>query len=119
MINGFEIETKELTTEELRLANKIAPHLSKKRGKAAIVTNAQMTKGMEKTWDIKIGDARMRKIINHLRITGKVPCLIATNRGYYVASTVDEINEYITSLYQRAGAIIVVADALNKQKAIL
>ena len=115
MINGFPIETALLTEFEKGLAERIAPYLLKKIGKAQAVTNKQMIRGIKDVWNIKLSDARLRKIINYLRIKDKVPKLIATSKGYYIAETQKELIDYIESLDQRVKAIAAVKNALEKQ----
>lgn len=116
MINGFEEETADLNDEERRWLPYIVHGLSKKVGVANAVTNKTIAAGMANTYKVKLGDARIRKIINHIRLYGLVECLIATSKGYYIAETDDELDNYIESLHQRADAIASVAKALRAQQ---
>lgn len=116
MIRGFEEETCPLNEIELSIAHKIEPFLKKKIGKKNIITNAKMVAGINKTYSVNITASRMRKIINYLRTYNIVKCLIATNRGYYIAEKQEELNDYIISLEERASAILEVAKTLKKQK---
>jgi hypothetical protein len=62
-----------------------------------------------------LDEARVRKIINHIRTNGLVRWLIATNKGYYIAETREEVEQYIESLRGREDAIRVVREAMENQ----
>ena len=63
----------------------------------------------------KVDNARLRKIINHIRINGMVIGLIATSDGYYIAETRKELEVYLKSLEGREGAIHAVRKSLERQ----
>ena len=110
MINGFEDETHELTDKELKLVEIIVPKLSKNIGKDKAVKNNKirdflLSKGY------KVGQARIRKLMHHIRVSNRVENLIATSRGYYRAESVEEVKVYVESLHQRARSIIEVANS--------
>lgn len=63
----------------------------------------------------KISEVRIRKCINYIRVNGLVPHLIANSRGYYVATTVEEVETYCESLKGRAEAIFAMRQALQNQ----
>lgn len=108
MINGFEEETKPLTEEEEKLVPLFVKGLSGKIGKANAITNAQIKSTLEAK-GIKVGDpARIRKIINHIRIRGLVKNVIASAGGYWVENDPEEIAKYKASLLQRATAILAI-----------
>ena len=44
---------------------------------------------------VKVDGPRIRKIINHIRLNGLVPGLMATSEGYYIATTPEELDEYM------------------------
>ena len=44
-----------------------------------------------------------------------VPLLIATSKGYYVSNDTQEVQEYITSLQERANSILFIKNCLQKQ----
>lgn len=112
MITGFVPQTHELTDVEV---NNMLPgmvrRLKTKVGKNNAVTNKQIVAAF-KSIGIKTGGPRIRKIINHIRIQGLVPNLIATSSGYYVAANKEELEDYIESLEQRIGSITSVKDQM-------
>lgn len=114
MLEGFEKQTMPLTDEE---QNTLVPIfvrcLAGQRGKENAVTNKEIC---SKMCNYKMSDARVRKIINHIRINDLVPCLIATSNGYYVAVTEQEISEYCLSLEGRENAIREVRLSIERQR---
>jgi menaquinone-dependent protoporphyrinogen IX oxidase len=114
MINGFEDETGPLSDYELDLVPVIVKGLSVRYGKEKAITNKQMVKAL-KSADWKVSGARIRKIINHIRTTGQLQLLVASSKGYYLATEPEEVEKYVESLRQRASAIYSVGKALQKQ----
>lgn len=49
------------------------------------------------------------------RTEGALPWLIATSVGYYLATTLGEMEGYVRSLESRANSIMEVAQAIRKQ----
>lgn len=115
MINGFEEETKPLDDFERSLLMPFKKSFERKIGKENAITSAEIIKGIEKSYGKKLGGARIRKIINHLRTEGIVRKLVASSKGYYIANNQDELLEYCTSLEQRSREIMRVAKALRSQ----
>ena len=68
---------------------------------------------------LKVDEARIRKIINHIRINGMVIGLIATSDGYYIAQTQSEIDNYLQSLKGRENAIKAVRVSLERQRDVM
>ena len=118
MITGFEEQTEPLTDQEREVfLPPIIKGLRVKAGKEKAVTNKDIVRGLKANCDIKIGEARVRKMINYIRNNDIIPCLIATSKGYYIAETKDEMLDYIDSLYGRVEAIE--ADALSMKRQML
>lgn len=115
MINGFDEQTKPLTPEEKKLLPMFIGGLMTKLGAENAITADSMAKAIYEAKKIKVGGPRVRKIINHIRMHGLVPRLIATSDGYYIATDNAELRKYIESLKQREGAIRVMREALEKQ----
>ena len=115
MIQGFEKQTKELNDYEKNILLPIMVKcLKRKIGKDSAVTNSTMCEKMnEKGYDIK--EARVRKIINYIRTQWLIPCLMATNAGYYVSNDVNELRAYINTLKGREEAIRAVRLAVEQQ----
>ena len=101
MIQGFSEQTKPLTDYEDKV---ILP---------LIVQGLHGKVGKYKA--CKIDSPRIRKIINHIRLSGMVIGLIATSEGYYIAETRKELEDYLRSLEGREGAIHAVRKSLEKQ----
>ena len=117
MITGFEEQTEPLTDMEREVfLPPIIKGLRVKVGKDKAVTNRDIVRGLKANLDIKIGEARVRKMINHIRNNDIIPCLIATSKGYYIAETPEEVDDYIDSLYGRIEAITADVESMKRQK---
>jgi len=117
MIQGFSKQTEPLTEyEEVILLPQLVRGLQTKIGKAMSVTNKAIIKGMKRNLGLSISDARVRKLINHIRTKDLVPCLIATSSGYYIAETEQELKEYEDSLLGREEAIRSVRLSIQRQR---
>lgn len=115
MLNGFQTQTEPLTDYERdTLLPIICRGLANKIGEARAITNASITKAM-KGAGYQLNEARVRKIINHIRTTGMVRWLIATSKGYYIATSRQEMEDYIGSLRGREDAIRAVRESMEKQ----
>ena len=117
MIKGFS-ETDPLSDYELKtVLPQIVRGLLRKVGKANAITNSAIVRGMKANLNLSLTEARVRKIINHIRCHDLVPCLIATSNGYYIAESEQELKEYETSLLGREEAIRNVRLAIQRQRA--
>lgn len=117
MIQGFQEQTEPLTEyEEQTLLPQLVRGLQTKVGKAMSVTNKAIIDGMNRNLGLKISDARVRKLINHIRTNDLVPCLIATSNGYYIAESEQELKEYEESLLGRESAIRQVRLSIQRQR---
>ena len=115
MINGFQTQTEPLTDYERNtLLPVICRGLANKIGEARAITNTAITKAMRGA-GYQLTEARLRKIINHRRTTGTVKWLIATSKGYYIATTRQEMEDYIISLRGREDAIRAVRESMERQ----
>lgn len=115
MLTLFKKETSPLTSYEKDVLLPIMTKcLSRRIGKEVAITNDEICERMEKK-GYKVGSARIRKIINHIRIHNLVPCLMATSSGYYVTTNKAEIEEYIETLRGRIDAIEAVLYAMIEQ----
>lgn len=117
MITNFENQTHELNTYERDvLLPLIIKGLKTKVGKENAVTNKQICKAL-KQQGYKINDARVRKLVQYIRVNHLVHLVIATSKGYYLATTKDEVEKYIKSLTERLSAIQETRNAIIKQLA--
>ena len=88
--------------------------LQNKVGKENAVTNCYMVEKMQEH-GYKISEARVRKIINYIRIHGLIDRLMASNKGYYITEDENEMSNYIQSLIGREEAIHEVRLAMESQ----
>ncbi len=115
MINGFNEQTSPLTDyEQMTLLPLIVKGLQSKVGRRSSITNKQMCTAMQRR-GYDLNEARLRKVINHIRTKGIIPCLIATSSGYYIATEQKEMEDYIESLENRETAIREVREAMKSQ----
>lgn len=116
MIDSFEKETAPLSEYERDILLPIMVKcLEKHRGKDRAVSNRQMLDGLEGRGYSVGSTARIRKLINHIRVNGLLECLMATRNGYYITDDPDEMRRYISSLKGREEAICAVRMAMKEQ----
>ena len=109
MINGFIDETEELSDyEKDTLLPLMVRGLKPRLGSDKAITNKEMREGLSKL-DHKVSDARIRKLINYIRIHRLVVNLVSSSKGYYRTNDPAEIRHYVESLMQRASSIEEVA----------
>jgi hypothetical protein len=126
MIPGFEEYTYKLTEyERQKLLPLLINLLNGREGKEKAILNREILEEFSKQFDkdnkpFKISDARVRKLINHIRTNGIITGLIATSKGYYISKDAAEVQRYIKSLYYRSEVISVLGDhmKLHLQKII-
>ena len=109
MIKGFEEYTYELTNYEKELVEKLIKGLSPKIGRNNAVTSTVICKSLN------IVGPRLRKLINHIRITNQLAGLCRTSKGYFVAENLGEIDDYIISLKQRIKSQVEVLNSIERQ----
>lgn len=115
MVDGFEKETKPLTEYELNtLVPIITRCMANKIGEERAIKNGYICAKMMAA-GYQITPARLRKVINHIRTHSLLPGVIATSKGYYIATKKEEVEKYIGSLKSREDAIREVRDALLNQ----
>lgn len=108
------------TTEPLnQIEQSVLPHIVRIllncKGKAKAVNNRSIAALLYEQGKQTIPESAMRKVINHIRLNGLVPGLIANSQGYFVAADEQEYAKGIESLEQRINAIQAVRDALRQQ----
>tara|TARA_R110001606_G_scaffold190127_2_gene338140 strand:+ start:1327 stop:1698 length:372 start_codon:yes stop_codon:yes gene_type:complete len=109
MIKGFEDFTYELTPKEFLILDDLIKGLSNKIGKNKAVTSTVICKSLN------ITAPRLRKLINYTRISNQLPGLCSSKNGYYVAKTLEEIEDYIISLKQRIKSQVDVLNSIERQ----
>ena len=119
MIKGFSEQTSPMTEYETTvLLPVILQGLKDKQGKRNAVTNTYLVGRLKKA-GFSINDARLRKVINHIRTNDLLPGLIATSEGYFLAQSAQELMDYEDSLRGREEAIREVRMAIARQRRIL
>ena len=114
MIRRFYDETDRLSSyEEEYVLPEIVKILETCQGEDQALTNKQIAErygipGHEM-------GVRVRKVINFIRNNGIIPCLIASNKGYYIATDAKEITDYEESLRGRESAIRKIRLSIHKQ----
>ena len=88
--------------------------LRTKIGKDQSITSKEIISALTKTGH-KVNGARVRKIINHIRINGIIRNLIATSNGYHISKCPEEIARYRESLVQRASSIMALVDSFDEK----
>lgn len=86
-------------------------------GRGSAITNREIARRLGLVPGNSASGGYIRNAIHEIRARGIVPCLIAGHRGYYVADSVEEVQEYIGSLKHRSSSIDLVAYALENQAA--
>lgn len=114
MLPTHEKQTHELTEKELKIVPFIVSKLSLNVGRKKAVTNNLICKKLSSN-GIKVSGPRFRKIIQHIRLHGLIPCLVATSKGYYVAETKQDCLEHIEMYDKRINSEILGRDALMHQ----
>lgn len=119
MIKGFNSETAPLTEyEENVLLPLVLRGLKTKLGKENAVTNRTIVQRLNIA-GYTVTEPRIRKLINHIRMTDLLPGLIATSGGYFLATSEAELLDYEQSLIGREDAIKQVRLAIARQRRIL
>lgn len=83
--------------------------LKKRVGARYAIRNKTICQALAARGFEKISEAR-------IRINGLVPHLIANSHGYYVATSITEVDKYAESLKERATAILAMRKALIDQR---
>lgn len=116
MIKGFEKQTAPLNDYERdTLLPVIRSGLSTKIGAAKVISSTTIIRKMRDA-GYKLTDARLRKIISHIRTNNLIYGLVSTGKGYFVATKASEIDDCIESMRGRVAAIQANIEALERQR---
>lgn len=119
MIELFEEYTHDLTDYEKK---EILPFLLEilpfANGKSNIIKNEQILSRLRNVGK-KSSQPRIRHILHCIRVSGMIPCLMASSGGYYVSNDLGELGLYLQSLDDRIHHITAVRHALAEQMARL
>lgn len=114
MIKNFERETCPLTEyEKEELVPLVIQVLQHCKGKKYALSN----KNFINRWGggYKLTPVRFRKVINHIRNKGLIKGLVATSKGYYIAQSRQELEDYTKSLQGREDALKELRRNMTKQ----
>lgn len=116
MITNFEEITADLTAEEMKLIDILVSGF-KNRTKENPIKEPEICKAINSNLSkygirTKLTGARLRKLVNVIRSSGKCP-VIATSKGYYSSNDREEIERQIRSMRERASAISSAADGME------
>lgn len=115
MVNYFEEITAELNDyEKETVVPVIVDELTFRVGKKRGIKNAELRAFLSEK-NIKVAESRIRKLVQYIRVTGLVECLMGTNSGYYISDNKEELDKYVESLHQRANATYFTANQIQYQ----
>jgi hypothetical protein len=105
MITSFEDQTHELTQyeKEVLLPLMIAG-FNTKVGVERCITNPEICRALKEK-GYEISEPRVRKLVFYIRHNNLVPKLIASSKGYWIATDKTEISTWINSLEGRISAL--------------
>tara|TARA_R110002020_G_scaffold341905_1_gene556474 strand:+ start:224 stop:595 length:372 start_codon:yes stop_codon:yes gene_type:complete len=109
MIKGFEEFTYELTEVELLIVDDLLKGLGARIGKDNAITSTKICESL------MVAPARLRKMINYIRVTNQLAGLCSSKKGYFVAKNIEELEDYMISLKQRIKSQVDVLNALENQ----
>ena len=112
MIKGFEEFTYELTEVELLIVDDLLKGLGARIGKDNAISSTKICESLN------VRSERLRKMINYIRVTNQLPGLCSSNKGYFVAKNIKELEDYMISLKQRIKSQVNVLNALENQSVL-
>lgn len=116
MIQGFDQLTAPLNDYERDILLPVVVRgLSTKRGWHNKVTSTKIIAGMLKA-GYKLDGPRLRKIINYIRNNELIPCLASSGKGYFIATSSQEIDDCIASIQGRIDSHKALIETLKEQK---
>jgi hypothetical protein len=119
MIKTFEEHTVELSPDEQKFVGVIVQRFNTKKGKQHIVTADAIIDGLKTHFGVEFKESRVRKMIQYIRLNNLVVGLIATSKGYFVADSIEEIEDWIDSLKSRENAIRSIREMAERQIEIM
>ena len=116
MLPGWEQYTEPLNDDEKRVAHHLGPLFIKFFKGPKNARTAKQIADYYSGRGVPMNGARVRKIIHHLRVSGAVPMLLASSKGYYRSIDINDCVRFEQSLEQRAEAITRVLHAVRSQR---
>ena len=116
-VRGFYEETKPLSDKELEQAELLGRMFTAgKTLQENKQTATELCNFMKRRFNLKgFPESRLRKCVNHLRSNGIAP-IASDNRGYWQATSLQEVDECINSLEDRIAGIQVAIDGLTQMR---
>lgn len=123
MIESHPITTERLQEDEKKILPLLISFLASHKGKDKAITSFALcfmlndyiaNHRSEFGARFKIAGARLRKMINYIRIERRMHALCGFEAGYFIATDIEDLRIAIRSLRARAAAIAAVSDALEK-----
>jgi hypothetical protein len=106
MIPSFDDQTSPLTEYERDvLLPMMIRGLKTKIGVEKCITNPQICKALKELGH-KISEPRVRKIVFHIRHNNLIPKLIASSKGYWIATNKNEVELWLSSIQSRLSAML-------------
>ena len=118
MLKGFEEQTNELSDYEKKVIVPIQIRgFQNKVGKERCITNKEIcnTLNTEMNLQVKLNEPRIRKCIYYCRSNNLIPRLIATSKGYWIATDKQELIDWANTIQGRINAIQETLSYANKQ----
>lgn len=115
MIDGWKEQTHDLTEKEKYMLPSMVYILVFAVGRDNAIKADGIRDRMQKE-GYSVSPPRIRKLINYIRVKGMVELLVASSKGYYVATDLGDTDRFITSLQQRIDAIEGVKNAIVEQR---
>lgn len=114
MITGFEDYTAPLTDKDKEIVVPAVKELLDGRvGQSNAITNKAIREMLNSRKGVLVPDVKIRAIINYIRKNQVVKHLLACSKGYYIATSVSEVENYCRSLGARSNEILEVKKALQ------
>jgi hypothetical protein len=116
MISGFELETRQLSTDELKYVDILVNGLNNRfpRGKAHKQNSSYFLNELS-CINIFIDEVRLRKLFQHIRVNDLVMGLCSDSRGYWLSDNKEELKETLISLNDRLKMQQATLNALIRQ----
>ena len=106
MIPTFDEQTSPLSDyEKETLLPLMIQGFKTKIGVKNCVTNPQICRALNDK-GYKVTEPRVRKLVFHIRHNNLVPKLIASSKGYWIATSRDEVESWLESVNSRIGALM-------------
>jgi hypothetical protein len=112
-----------MTAQEEKVLLPLIVNILNHRNKEKVFSNTKIRNLLLEFGEDKITDSQIRKFIFHIRQRNLVSLLIANGDGYFVASTVGEVREWIAmhegKIYQMMSTLDSIKEQFESEKDLL